>query len=125
MSMAGVGKFTMRTKEYPVLTHEYRDALLLTTLRYSYEVVDPRDMEELKGVLKPSDEELDLATKIIENLSGDFDITEYRDEFKDRVEELVEKKMQGETFVVEEPKGEEVKELMAALQETLKQLHAK
>jgi len=82
-------------------------------------------MEELKGVLKPSDEELDLATKIIENLSGDFDITEYRDEFKDRVEELVEKKMQGETFVVEEPKGEEVKELMAALQETLKQLHAK
>ena len=125
MGMAGVGKFTMRTKEYPALVHEYRDALVLTTLRYSSEVVDPRDMEELKGVLEPSDEELGLATKIIEGLSGDFDVTEYRDEFRDRVEELVEKKMKGETIVVEEPKTEEVKELMAALQETLKQLQAK
>ncbi len=125
MGMAGVGKFTMRTKEYPALVHEYRDALLLTTLRYSYEVVDPRSMEELKAVMEPSDEELGLATKIIENLSGDFDISEYRDEFRDRVEELVEKKMKGETIVVEEPKGEEVRELMAALQETLRQLQAK
>jgi hypothetical protein len=33
--------------------------------------------------------------------------------------------MKGETIVVEEPKTEEVKELMAALQQTLKQLQAK
>jgi DNA end-binding protein Ku len=125
MGMAGVGKFTLRTKEYPVLVHEYRGALLLTTLRYSYEVVDPRDVDALRGLGKPSEEELGLAVKIIENLSGDFDITEYRDEFRDRVEELVEKKMKGETIVVEEPKREEVKELMAALQETLKQLQQK
>jgi DNA end-binding protein Ku len=122
MGMAGVGKFTMRTKEYPALIHEYRGSLLLTTLRYAYEVVDPRDVEALKGLKEPSPQELDLATRIIENLSGEFDVTEYRDEFRDKVEELVEKKMKGETFVVEEPKQEEVRELMAALQETLQQL---
>ena len=125
MGMAGVGKFTLRTKEYPALVHEYREALLLTTLRYSYEVVDPRDMEALRGLKEPSDNELELATKIVENLSGKFDITEYRDRFRERVEELVEKKRKGETIVVEEPKGEEVKELMAALQETLQQLQRK
>jgi DNA end-binding protein Ku len=125
MGMAAVGKYTMRTKEYPILVHEYRDAIILRTLKYGYEVVDPKDVEELKSVKPPSDEELELATKIIENLSGEFDITEYRDNFRERVEDLVEKKMVGETIVVEEPKREEVKELMVALQETLKQLQEK
>lgn len=122
MGMAGVGKFTMRTKEYPMLLHPYKGALVLTTLRYSYEVVDLEDLEAIQGLEEPSNEELDLATKIIENLSGEFDITEYRDNFRDKVEELIEKKMKGETIIVEEPEQEEVKELMEALQETLKQL---
>ncbi|HUS78928.1 MAG TPA: hypothetical protein VM050_09755 [Patescibacteria group bacterium] len=122
---AGVGKFTMRTKEYPVMIHEYKNSLLLTTLRYSYEVVDPNDVEALKVVNEPSEEELELATKIIENLSGEFDITEYRDDFRERVEDLVTKKMKGETILVEESKKEEVKELMTALQETLQQLQGK
>ncbi len=125
MGMAGVGKFTMRTKEYPVMIHEYKNSLLLTTLRYSYEVVDPDDLEALKAVEEPSEEELELATKIIENLSGEFDITEYRDDFRERVEDLVNKKMKGETIFVEEPKKEEVKELMTALRETLQQLQGK
>jgi DNA end-binding protein Ku len=124
MNMAGVGSFTMRTKEYPALIHVYRDSIIVTTLRYANEVVDPRAMEAMKEVKEPSDQELGLAVKIIENLSGDFDITQYNDTFRDRVQELVDKKMKGETIVVEEPKKEEVKELMAALQETLKQLQS-
>ena len=60
--------------------------------------------------------------KIIDNLSGDFDITEYKDTYRDRVEDLVQQKMKGETITVEEPQTEEIKELMSALQETLAQL---
>jgi DNA end-binding protein Ku len=122
MDVAGVGRFTLRTKEYPILIHEYRGSLLLTTLRYVYEVVDPNDVEALQGLEEPDVEEFDLATKIIENLSGDFDIMEYQDTFRERVEKLVEKKMKGETIVVEPSKREEVKELMASLQETLQKL---
>ena len=122
MIMAGVGRFIMRTKEYPALVHVYRDSILVTTLRYSNEVVDPKAMEAMKEIKEPSDKELGLAVKIIENLSGEFDITEYRDDYRDRVQAMVDKKMKGETITVEEPKKEEVKELMAALQETLKQL---
>jgi DNA end-binding protein Ku len=122
MGMAGVGKFTLRTKEYPIIVHIYRGALLLTTLRYAYEVVDPQDIPEIKELGEPSIEELQLATKIIKNLAGEFNIQEYRDTFKERVEELVEKKMKGETITIEKPKGPEVKELMVALQETLQQL---
>jgi DNA end-binding protein Ku len=122
MGMAGVGRFTLKNKEHPIVIHEYKDALVLTTLRYANEIVDPLDLEELKNLKKPTKEELELATKIIENLSGEFDITEYSDGFREKVAELIEKKMKGEKIVVEKPQKEEVKELMVALQETLKKL---
>jgi DNA end-binding protein Ku len=120
--VAGIGKFTLRTKEYPVLIYPYRDTLILTTLRYADEVVDPKAMEILTQLPEPSKQELDLATKIIDNLIGDFDITEYSDTFREKVEELLKKKMKGETIVVEQPKAEEAHDLMTSLRETLEQL---
>lgn len=120
--MAGVGRFTLRTKEHPVLVYPYHDALVVTTLRYGEEVVDPRAVKNIDSLEEPTEEELELAMKIIDNLAGDFDITEYKDTYRDRVEALVQQKMKGETITVEVTQTEEVKDLMTALQETLVQL---
>jgi non-homologous end joining protein Ku len=60
--------------------------------------------------------------KIVKDLKGEFDITEYKDSYKQRIEELVKKKGKGETITVEKPVKEEAKTLMVALQETLNQL---
>jgi DNA end-binding protein Ku len=125
IGMAGVGKFTMKNKEHPVIIHEYKGALILTIIRYANEIVNPPDLEQLNELPKPTKEELQLATKIIENLSGEFDITEYKDGFREKVERLIEKKMQGETIIPEKPQKEEAKELMVALKETLTKLEQK
>jgi DNA end-binding protein Ku len=125
MGMAGVGKFTMKNKENPVIIHEYKGALILTIIRYANEIVHPLDLEQLNELPKPTKEELQLATKIIENLSGEFDITEYKDGFREKVEKLIEKKMQGETIIPEKAQKEEAKELMVALKETLTKLEQK
>jgi DNA end-binding protein Ku len=122
---AGVGRITLRTKEYPALVHTYKGALVLTTLRYAYDVVDPQGFEELKKLKEPEKAELDLAVKIVTDLSGEFDVTEYKDNYKQKVEELIKKKLKGETVVVEKPVEEEAKELMVALRDTLKQLEKK
>jgi DNA end-binding protein Ku len=122
MNKAGAGRITLRTKEYPVLLHAYKGALVLTTLRYAYEVVDPSNFEELKALKEPEKKEVDLAKKIIADLSGEFDISEYRDAYAERIRELIAKKLKGETIVAEKPVKEEAKQLMVALQETLKQL---
>jgi DNA end-binding protein Ku len=119
---AGVGRITLRTKEYPALVHAYKNALVLTTLRYAYDVVDPRGFEELQKLKEPEKAELDLAVKIVTDLSGEFDITEYTDSYKQKVEELIKKKLQGQTVTPEKPVQEEVKGLMVALRDTLKQL---
>jgi len=122
LGKAGMGKVTLRTKEYPVVVYEYKGALILTTLRYANEVVNPGDMEELTKIKKPSQKEMELAEKIIKELSGEFDITEYMDGYREKMEKLIETKMKGEVVVAQIPKKEEVKELMVALQETIKQL---
>ena len=81
--------------------------------------------EELNKLKEPEKGELDLAIKIVSDLSGEFDINEYEDRYKQKVEELIKKKRKGETIVVEKPAKGEVKGLMVALKETLKQLEKK
>ncbi len=119
---AGMGKVTLRTKEYPAVVYEYKGVLILTTLHYANEVVNPGSVEEIGTLKKPSQKELELAEKIMKELSGEFDITEYKDGYREKIEKLIEMKMKGEIVVAEAPKKEEVKELMVALQETIKQL---
>jgi len=123
---ACTGRITLRTKEYPVVVHAYKDSLVLTTMRYAYDVADPRSLEELKKLKAPEKAELDMAVKIITELSGEFDVTEYKDNYRQKVEDLIAKKVKGEKIVVERPVvKEEAKELMTALRETLKQLEKK
>ena len=87
--------------------------------------MDPQGFEELKKLKEPEKAELDLALKIVTDLSGEFDIAEYQDHYKQKVEELIKKKLKGETVTVEKPAEEEVKGLMVALRDTLKQLEKK
>jgi DNA end-binding protein Ku len=125
MGKAGVGRITLRTKEYPVLMHVYKGALVMTTLHYAYEVADPSHLEALKDLKEPDKNELALAEKIISDLSGEFNITDYEDTYKEKVDEIVDKKLKGEKIVVQKPEKEEAKKLMVALQETLEQLKRK
>ena len=119
---AGAGRITLRTKEYPALLHTYKGALVLTTLRYAYDVVDPQTFEDLQKLKEPDKTELDLAIKIVTDLSGEFDITEFQDSYLKRVEELIAQKIKGEKIHVEKAPEVEAKGLMVALRETLKQL---
>lgn len=125
MGKAAAGRVTLRTKEYPVLIHVYKGALVMTTLRHADEVRDPSALGELEGLKEPSKGELDIATRIVKDLTGDFDIRAYKDGYREKVEGLIAKKMKGERIREEKPVKEEARELMAALQDTLEQLKKK
>jgi DNA end-binding protein Ku len=122
---AGAGRITLRTKEYPCLLHTYKGALVLTTLRYAYDVVDPQNFEEIHKLKEPEKTELDMAKKIVGDLTGEFDITEFEDSYMKRVEQLIAQKVKGEKIHIEKPPEMEAKGLMVALRETLKQLEQK
>jgi DNA end-binding protein Ku len=125
LGRAAVGTITLRTKEYPVVVHAYRGGLVLITLRYADEVTPPKAFESISALPEPNDVELQLARRIITELSGDFSITDYHDTYQDAIGQLIKKKLAGENIVYEEPHPEEVKELMDALKETLVKLKEK
>ncbi len=70
MGKAAAGRITLRTKEYPALVHVYKGALVLTTMRYNYDVSDPQDFEQLHKLKAPEEAELSLAKKIITDLTA-------------------------------------------------------
>jgi DNA end-binding protein Ku len=62
-----------------------------------------------------------MAQQLIDSLSSEFDPSQYRDEYRDKVLELIERKASGEEIAVqpEAPKPDKVPDLMAALEASL------
>jgi DNA end-binding protein Ku len=63
-----------------------------------------------------------MAKQLIESLAQDFDASEYKDEYREELLALIERKAKGEEIVEvegEEPKPTKAPDLMAALEESL------
>lgn len=117
---AALGKMTMRTREHVVILRSYREGLLLSTLRYQNELVDPSVLKELQGLPSPSPKEREAAKNLMESMAGEFRPEEYRDSFRERLLELVRRKTEGEALPVpEEEKREVTHDLMKALEASL------
>jgi len=119
-----IARVVIRSKENLVALRSYDGAITMETMLFPDEVVQPDSIEELAsadGNLKTSKRELDMAKQLIESLSGDFDPNAYRDEYRERVLDLIERKAAGETITVEapEPERKEVPDLMAALEASI------
>lgn len=116
---AAIGRMTLSSREHVVLVHYYHGAIVATILRYSDEIIDPQTFEQLKNLPKPNEQELELAKDIVDRLSGELDMSAYKDEYKQRIEDLVRSKM-GDKVVTIGKKSEmpAAKSLMEALRIT-------
>src|ERR671930_77835 len=118
-----VARVVLRTKEHLVAIRPRDGALAMETMLFSDEVVSPDEFEELHadGDQKTSERELAMAQQLIESLAADFEPEKYHDEYRERVLDLIERKAQGETIVIEEPAEapQEVPDLMAALEASI------
>jgi DNA end-binding protein Ku len=119
-----IARVVIRSKENLVALRSYGGAITMETMLFPDEVTQPESIEELSAVdgdVKTTKRELDMAKQLIESLSGDFDPSGYRDEYRERVLDLIERKAAGETITIEEPVAEqkEVPDLMAALEASI------
>jgi DNA end-binding protein Ku len=107
-------------KEHLVLIRPYDGGLVMHEMYYADEV---RAFSEIPadGAVKLRDSETDLAKKLIEQLSAaEFRPDQYRDEYRERLMEAVEKKVAGEEIVAPPaPERAEVIDLMDALKKSL------
>jgi DNA end-binding protein Ku len=119
-----VARVVLRSKEHLVAIRPRDGALAMETMLFSDEVIPAESLEELAagdGDVQTSDRELAMANQLIESLASDFEPEKYRDEYRERVLDLIERKAQGETIVIEEPEAEpeKVPDLMAALEASI------
>jgi DNA end-binding protein Ku len=121
MQRVGVGRFVMRTKEYLSTIRPLGPGLVLETMFYADEIRDQSEASQLPKKTTVSSREIALAKQLIGALETKWDLSKFKDTYRDRVRDLIEKKARGEEIVVEEAPEEpgEVIDLMEALKASL------
>jgi DNA end-binding protein Ku len=119
-NMVAIGRLVMSTRERICAIEIEEGGLVLTTLRTAEEV---RALDEvaLPDLPKPDPKMLQIAEKIVEQQSGDFDPSEFRDRYEDALRVLIEEKGKGKPVKPAKPANDDTKvvDLMAALKKSL------
>jgi DNA end-binding protein Ku len=121
-----IARFVLRNKEHLAAIRPMGNVLTLTTMRFHDEVSSPKDLDgevfEEEKPKKPEQREVDIAKQLIDSLTNDFKPERYRDEYREELLDLLERKAEGKEVVTaptEEPKPTKAPDLMAALEESL------
>jgi len=119
----GIGRVVLRSKQQLAALRPSKGVLMLTTMLFGDEVLSPDRLDELDSVgeAEASDRELKMAEQLIASLSAQFEPSRFRDEYRERVLKLIERKAAGEEIAVQ-PQAEEpaaAPDLMAALEASL------
>jgi DNA end-binding protein Ku len=119
-----IARFVLRTKQtLCAVRASDSGVLVMSTMNYADEIVPPDTLDELDalGEVEVGDRELKMAEQLIASLTTDWDPSRYRDDYRERVIELIERKAAGEEIAVapEAEEREAVPDLMAALEASL------
>jgi DNA end-binding protein Ku len=99
--VAGIARWVMRKQHYVGALLVEDGYPMLVTLRHAGELVDASALPR-PGGRSMSGKELQMATQLLRALEGEFDPTEWKDEHKDRLLELIEAKAEGKTIPIAE-----------------------
>jgi DNA end-binding protein Ku len=120
-----IARFVFRNKEHLAAIRPGDGVLTLTTMRFADEVVPPSELDDVLPSEKPkvAKREVEMAEQLIDSLTRGFDPTAYRDEYREELLAMIERKAAGEEIVAA-PEGEEreatkAPDLMAALEESI------
>ncbi len=126
-SKVAIATLVLRSKEHLVAIRPTHSVLALETMYFADEVRDPaREVPGLDENLTFTPRELDTAKMLIESMTSPWDPEVYEDEYRKRVEQLIEEKRQGTVVVAErrEPAPTPVVDLMEALQASVEAARA-
>lgn len=119
---AALARYAARGKDYLVLLRPFQNGLIMQQLRYADEIRSFDEVPVADADVKPG--ELQLALQLIDQIASEsFHPEEYRDEVREKVQALIDRKVEGEEIVAtpeEQPKAQII-DLMEALKKSLGQ----
>lgn len=90
----GVTSFVMRNKEALAILKPYGNVIVLNRIRFTQEIRDTSDLK-LPPVSKTTSKEVDMANKLVEQLTEKFDITAFKDEYSAKLMKIIKDKAKG------------------------------
>lgn len=116
----GVSSFVMRNKESIAILRATEKIIILNRLRFFEEIKDPSELDlPPAAAIKPN--ELKMAISLINQLTGKFDITRYKDTYTAQLLKLIRAKAKGTKTPTTHLKivHSKAKDLMEQLKESL------
>ena len=114
---AAVAKTVLGTKETLILIRAKNGQMFLNTL-FFYEEVTKNPAKEITD--KGTEKELALAKTIIEGMTEKFKPQDFKDEYRAKLQEAIERKIAGKQIIAPKEKSEgKIIDLMDALQKSL------
>ena len=118
--LSALGRYAARGKQYLVLLSPQGEGMIMEQLRYAHEI---RSFDEVPlGTAEIKAKELALAVQLIQQIATDeFRPENYKDDVRERVLELIQKKVEGEdiTQAPEQSPPAQIIDLMEALKASL------
>ncbi|AEV97944.1 Ku protein [Niastella koreensis] len=94
----GLGTYVLRNKESIGVIKPHEDVLVLNKIRFGEEIRDTTELD-IKAT-KSNPAELKMAIALINQLSGDFDITHFKDTYSEDLLKLIKDKAKGKKIAV-------------------------
>ncbi|HEY2519190.1 MAG TPA: Ku protein [Streptosporangiaceae bacterium] len=120
----GIATLVMRSKEYLVAVRPQEKILALETMYFADEIRDPVEATGYEPAgLTAKPREVTIARQLIESMTTDWDPERYRDTYRERVEELIESKRNGEEIeaAAPAPRASKVVDLTEMLRQSVEQ----
>lgn len=117
--LVAIARLTLRQREHLAAIRADDSVLVLETLHWPDEIRVPDFEVGDQGVV--TEDQIDLADKLIEHLHSSFDPGRYRDTYRERLEEAIEAKLAGKEIELapDQPQGGEVVDLTEVLRRSL------
>ena len=117
----GVAKFILRDAQHLAAVEVIEDALVLSVMRFTDELVDVESMAfpSAEGVRT---RELEMAKSLVNSLAGEWDPGKYTDQYRENILRIIRGKLKGQKVkleAAEEPRQAEVVNLMERLRRSL------
>ena len=90
---AGVALFVMRDREHLCIIKAKEKVIVLNRIRFDEEIRSADDLD--LPAVKSKPDELKMAVTLINQLSGPFDITKYRDDYSEKLMKIIKAKSKG------------------------------
>lgn len=87
----GIAKVVIKTREHLAAVKPLGKALVLELMHFADELADPSELDLPKTEL--GKKEMEMALSLVESMSDKFQPDKYKDEYKEALEELIERKM--------------------------------